>query len=301
MQTTTRSQRERTVLLPLQAEYRRTTARSSRRDDLVFGAVESAVVTGAGRGIGREIAQRLVGRGYGVLATDLNLEAARETAELLGDRVWPMALDVRDAEAHRAAAAAAVEHGPIRVWVNNAGILRTDKAWSHTDEETRLMVEANLLGVIWGSRTAVEAMRAGGGHIINMASMSSFGPVPGLAVYGATKHAVLGFSGSLQGDLEQAGIPIRVHAVCPDAVDTGMVRERQAEPDSAIIFSTPKLLQPAEVAERAVSLLDGNKIVLAIPRNRAWLARIMAAFPRADLRLLELFRRIGEKKRQKVV
>lgn len=261
--------------------------------------METAVVTGAGRGIGREITRRLRARGYGVLATDVNREAAEETAELLGDQVWAMALDVRDEHAHRSAAAAAGERGPVKVWVNNAGILRTDKAWSHSDEEVRVMVEANLLGVMWGSRAAVEAMRAGGGHIINMASMSSFGPVPGLAVYGATKHAVLGFTGSLQGDLKQAGIPIRVHAVCPDAVDTGMVRERQADPDSAIIFSAPKLLEPADVAERAVALLDGDKIVLAIPRNRAWLTRTMAAFPRADLRMLELFRKAGDRKRLK--
>jgi NAD(P)-dependent dehydrogenase (short-subunit alcohol dehydrogenase family) len=261
--------------------------------------VETAVVTGAGRGIGREIARQLAARGYGVLATDVNLDAALQTAELLGDRVWAMAHDVRDPEAHRAVAASAAERGPLKAWVNNAGILRTDKAWAHSDEEVRMLVEANLLGVLWGSRAAVEQMHAGGGHIINMASMSSFGPVPGLAVYGATKHAVLGFTGSLQGDLERAGIAIRVHAVCPDAVDTGMVRERQAEPDSAIIFSAPKLLGPAEVAERAVALLDGDKIVLAIPRNRAWLTRIMAAFPRADLRLLELFRKAGERKRQR--
>ncbi len=261
--------------------------------------METAVVTGAGRGMGRELARCLVARGYEVLVTDVNLESAQETAELLGDRVEAMALDVRDPEAHRAAAAAATGRGTIKVWVNNAGILRTDKAGAHTDEEVRLIVEANLLGVMWGSRTAVEAMRAGGGHIINMASMSSFGPVPGLAVYGATKHAVLGFSGSLQGDLEKAGIPIRVHAVCPDGVDTGMVRERREDPDSAIIFSAPRLLEPAEVAEKAVALLDSTKIVLSIPRNRAWLTRTMAAFPRTDLRLLELFRKVGERKRQK--
>jgi NAD(P)-dependent dehydrogenase (short-subunit alcohol dehydrogenase family) len=249
--------------------------------------------------MGREIARLLAARGYDVLATDVNLEAAQETAELLGERVRPMALDVRDPEAHRAAAAAAGERGRIKAWFNNAGILRTDKAWAHPDEEVRIMVEANLLGVLWGSRAAVEAMRASGGHIVNMASMSSFGPVPGLAVYGATKHAVLGFSGSLQGDLDEAGVPIRVHAVCPDGVDTGMIRERQAEPDSAIIFSAPRLLDPAEVAAKAVALLDSDKIVLAIPASRAWLTRTAAAFPRADLRMLALFKKAGERKRTK--
>ena len=260
--------------------------------------MDVAVVTGAGRGIGREMARLLVARGYGVLVTDVNLEAAAETAELLGERAWPMTLDVRDPEAHRAAAAKAAGHGTIKAWFNNAGVLRTDKAWAHGDDEVRLMVEANLLGVIWGSRAAVEAMRSSGGHVVNIASMSSFGPVPGLAVYGATKHAVLGFSGSLQGDLQQSGIPIRVHAVCPDSVDTRMVRERQAEPDAAIIFSAPRLLEPAAVARKAVSLLDERRIVLAVPRNRAWLLRTTAAYPRASLRLAELFRRLGERRRR---
>ena len=167
--------------------------------------MDVAVVTGAGRGMGREIARLLAARGHGVVATDVNPEGAAETAELLGDQVWPLAVDVRDPEAHRAAAVAAGERGTLKAWFNNAGILRTDKAWAHSDDEVRAVVEANLLGVIWGSRTAVEAMRSTGGHIVNMASMSSFGPVPGLAVYGATKHAVLGFSGSLQGDLQQEG------------------------------------------------------------------------------------------------
>jgi NAD(P)-dependent dehydrogenase (short-subunit alcohol dehydrogenase family) len=262
--------------------------------------MKAAVVTGAGRGMGREIARCLVARGYDVLVTDVNLESARETAELLGDRAQAMALDVRDPEAHRAAARAAAERGPIEVWVNNAGILRTEKAWTHTDEEVRLIVEANLLGVMWGSRAAVEAMGPAGGDIINMASMSAFGAVPGLAVYGATKHAVLGFTESLQGDLDDAGLPIRTHAVCPDGVDTGMVRERIADEDSAIIFSSPRLLSAEEVAERAVSLLGKRRPLVTIPASRGLLVRPLAQFPRLNLRLLPLFKKAGQRKRSKV-
>jgi NAD(P)-dependent dehydrogenase (short-subunit alcohol dehydrogenase family) len=259
--------------------------------------VDTAVVTGAGRGIGREIARLLIARGMSVLVTDANEGAAHETAELLGDRAWPMALDVRDVDAHRAAAAATTERGPLKVWVNNAGVLRTQKSWEHSDEEIRLMVEANLLGVLWGSRAAVEAMRPQGGDIVNMASMSSFGPVPGLAVYGATKHAVLGFTESLQGDLDDAGIPIRTHAICPDAVDTGMVRERQADEEAAIIFSAPRFLTPEEVAQKVVACIGERKPVLPIPASRAVLVRTMALFPRLNLRLIPLFKKAGARKR----
>ena len=207
--------------------------------------MDTAVVTGAGRGIGRETARLLTARGYAVLVTDMNEDAARETAEMLGEHAWHMRQDVRDPDRHREVAAAAAERGPLKVWVNNAGILRTTKAWEHTDEEVRALVDANFLGVLWGSRAAVEAMRALGGDIVNMASMSSFGPVPGLAVYGATKHAVLGFTMSLQGDLDDARIPIRTHAICPDGVDTGMVRERAGRGRRG-----DHLLHPAHAATR---------------------------------------------------
>src|ERR687898_1170704 len=154
-----------------------------------------AVVTGAGRGFGRAIAQRLAGRGHMVLATDIEAEAAQATADAVGG--FSMQLDVRDPAAHRAAARAAAERGPLEVWVNNAGVLRTVKAWEHSDDEVRLLCDVNLTGVIWGSRAAVDAMRSGPGrnrHIINLASLSALGPVPGLAVYAATKHAGLGFT-----------------------------------------------------------------------------------------------------------
>jgi short-subunit dehydrogenase len=164
-----------------------------------------------------------------------------------------------------------------------------------------MIVEANLLGVISGSRAAVEAMRPHGGHLINLGSMSAFGPVPGLAVYGATKHAVVAFGESLQGDLDEAGIPIRVHAVCPDGVDTGMVSERVNDNDAAIIFSSgKKLLDPGEVADRVVELLDSKKLLLTIPRARVPLLRLTGWFPRFGLKAAAFFKKVGERNRRKV-
>jgi NAD(P)-dependent dehydrogenase (short-subunit alcohol dehydrogenase family) len=257
-----------------------------------------AVVTGAGRGFGREIARRLGGRGYLVLATDIDADAAASTAAEVGG--FSMQVDVRDAEAHRRAARAAIERGPLEVWVNNAGVLRTRKVWEQPDDEVQLTTDINLLGVIWGSRAAVDAMRERGGsnmHVINLGSMSAFTPVPGLAVYAATKHAVLGFTGSLQGELMAAGVPISMHVVCPDGADTDMTRERAHEADSAIIWSSPRMLSAAEVADAAVGLLDSKKLVLALPRRRAWVARLGALTGRAGLHVSERLRQQGERKR----
>ena len=257
-----------------------------------------AVVTGAGRGFGREIAKRLAGRGYAVLATDLDGEAAAATAEAIGG--FSMQLDVRDPEAHRRAARAAIERGPLEVWVNNAGVLRTRKAWDHLDDEVRLEVDVNLYGVIWGSRAAVDAMRERGGqnmHVINLGSMSAFTPVPGLAVYAATKHAVLGFTASLQGDLMAAGVPIAMHVVCPDGADTDMTRERAHEPESAIIWSSPRMLSAEEVASATVELLDSKRMVVALPRWRGVAARAAAFGGRPVLHTSEFLRKQGERRR----
>jgi NAD(P)-dependent dehydrogenase (short-subunit alcohol dehydrogenase family) len=257
-----------------------------------------AVVTGAGRGFGRAIALRLARRGYTVLATDVDGAAATDTAEQAGG--FSVELDVRDPDAHRAAARAALERGPLEVWVNNAGVMRAGAAWEHSDEEVRLSCEVNLMGVIWGSRAAVDAMRSGPGrnrHIINVASLSSFGPVPGLAVYGATKHAVLGFTGSLQGDLLDAGLPITVHALCPDAADTPLLREHDHEPATAINWSGPRLLTADEVAEQAVALLDSKRLVRVIPAWRGWGARALAMAGRSGLRAAPLLRRQGDRHR----
>ena len=259
-----------------------------------------AVVTGAGRGFGREIARGLAGRGYTVLATDLDGEAAASTADEVGG--FSMQLDVRDPEAHRAAARAATERGALEVWVNNAGVMRTLKSWEQSDADVRLQCDVNLMGVIWGSHAAVDAMRSGPGddrHIINIASLSSLTPVPGLAIYAATKHAVLGFTGSLQGDLLDAGIPITVHALCPDAADTQLLREHDQEPAAAINWSGPRLLTPQEVAEHAVGLLDSKKLVLVVPRWRGWGARATAMLGRPGLRSAGLLRKQGARNRAK--
>ena len=112
-------------------------------------------------------------------------------------------------------------------------------------------------------------MRAGGGRLINLGSMSAFGPVPRARDLrrDEARRGILQRV-SYQGNLDEADIPIRVHAVCPDSINnhTGMVHERTGDDDSAIIFSAgKKLLDPGEVADRMMELLDSEKLLLLIP------------------------------------
>ena len=254
-----------------------------------------AVVTGAARGFGREIARRLVARGHRVLITDVDADAVTATAGELG--VKAMRADARVPADHAEVAAAAAELGPVGVWVNNAGVLRAGRVWEQPEQDVTLQVEVNLLGVVHGSRAAVDAMRGRGGHLLNIASMSSHGPVPGLAVYAATKAAVLSFTTSLQGELDLAQLPIRAHALCPDAADTALVRDEQASPDTAILFSQRALLTPTAVADAAIALLDGRRIVRSVPAYRAGAMRVAGVLPRVGLPVLARLRAQGDRRR----
>ncbi len=258
------------------------------------------VVTGAARGFGLEIARRLLARGHLVVFTDVDEQAVQAAAAELGAGAHGRVADASDPQAHRDTAAAASELGRLAVWVNNAGVARAGKVWEHTDEEVELIVRVNLLGVIHGSRAAVGAMRESGGHILNIASMSAFGPVPGLGVYSATKAGVHSITMSLQGDLAHARIPIRVHALCPDAADTRMVADVAREPDAALLFSSFGLLSPEQVADAALELLDGRRIVRSMPVWRAALIRGSELVPSAGLATLGLFRALGERRRRRL-
>jgi NAD(P)-dependent dehydrogenase (short-subunit alcohol dehydrogenase family) len=259
--------------------------------------MQTAVVTGAGRGLGRLIAHGLADKGLFVLVTDVDIAAARDTAAAIGgERAEAIEQDVRDPDSHRRVAAAATRRGELAVWVNNAGVLRSAASWDLPESDVRLQIDVNLLGLVWGSRAAVDVMRQQGrGHIINIGSMSSIVPASGLSVYAATKHAVLGFSISLQGDLQHAGLPIQVSTVCPDAIDTDLTRNVKGDENAALLFSAGTLLRAEDVAATVVALVDRPRLVVVRPRVRGVLAQIFRPFPGTGLKLLERFRRLGER------
>jgi NAD(P)-dependent dehydrogenase (short-subunit alcohol dehydrogenase family) len=221
--------------------------------------VEAAVVTGAGRGLGRAIAHRLAERGSAVLIADANGEAARRTASELPS-AEAFEFDVRDPEACRAAASRAQELGRLTLWVNNAGVFAPEgESWTHSTEAMERMIAVNLTGVVHGSLAAVEAMRESGGRILTVTSMMALDdPHPGIAVYGAAKHGAHAFSVSLRQELEHAGIPIEVKLLCPDRMATAMSFDNLPGSEEEI-RAQGGLLEPEEVAQAAMELLDGDR------------------------------------------
>lgn len=261
----------------------------------------AAVVTGAGRGLGLEIARALAGRGLTVNVTDVDGAAAEAAAAQLGGAAWGSQLDVRDAEACRRVAAAATERsGALDVWVNNAGVLVTGHVWDHDEALRRTLFEVNTLGTINGTLAALELMRpADRGHLINVISLAGLAAPPGEALYGATKHGAIAFTLGTLADLRRSGSKgISVSAVCPDGVWTPMLHDRLDDPDAAPSFSGT-LLRPEAVASKVAGLLDRPRVVLVIPRWRGAFARFFDAFPGLSTRLLPLWMRDAQRRQRR--
>ncbi len=218
-----------------------------------------AVVTGAARGIGREIATRLTECGCVVYVTDIDGEMARRTAAALGARAHALRMDVRDRPEVRAALARIVgERGVIDVLVNNAGLM-TQGPFARTDGQAwDDQLAVNLTGVFNCIQTVAPGMiERAGGTIINIASVSAVkgGGAVGNVWYGATKAAVAALTKGLARELGPSGV--RVNAIAPGLVETDMVREfltDEMRPRILARFPLGRLASTTDVANLAVFL-----------------------------------------------
>ena len=236
--------------------------------------VTSAVVTGGARGIGRGIAERLVAAGHRVVVTDVDADAVAVTAAEIG--AVGVVQDVRDPASHRAVAEVAAGEGRLVAWFNNAGVGWDGTLVDLSDEQVRGLVEINLLGVLWGMRTALDAFGPAGGDIVNTASLSGLGPVPGLSTYAATKAAVVSITTSVA---LEAPAGVGVHAVLPDGVATAMVAAMADDTGKHLVMSGGRLLTVDEIADVAVGLLGSRRVLRTVPGWRGAVMRGTALVP----------------------
>jgi len=250
--------------------------------------MRTAVVTGAGGGLGRAIALELARRGFAVWASDVDAEAAASTAAAIGVGAHAATLDVRDEAACRGLATeVAREGGSLDLWVNNAGVLRTGFAWEQDAGTREAMLSINATGTFNGTVAALERMvPAGTGQVINVVSLAGIVAAPGEVAYAASKHAAMAFTLGTLFDLRRAGHRrINLSAVCPDGIWTPMLEDKLDDPDAAGSFSG-HLLTAAAVAKEVGKLTERPRPILVIPRWRGPLLRLFDLFPRLGLRLL---------------
>ncbi|MDT9593309.1 SDR family NAD(P)-dependent oxidoreductase [Nocardioides zeae] len=190
----------------------------------------SALVTGAGSGIGRAVAVAAAARGFAVVATDVDgasLAALRDLAVARGWAIQVLAADVTVAAEVAAAVDLVVErHGRLDLLVNNAAVEATGLAWQTSEEQWRRLLDVNVLGVVNGLSAAVPRMLdqpGPAGTIVNVASLAAVASGPARqAAYNASKHAVLALTECLRLDLDEVGSRIGVHVVLPGPVDTAI-------------------------------------------------------------------------------
>lgn len=225
----------------------------------------TALVTGAGSGLGRAAAVALAEAGAWVACLDINLEGAEETARLTGGEAY--ALDVSDAEAaERTVSDLADRRGRLQVLVNSAGIAGRGPAFSHDEDTFDRLLAVNLKGTFLMCRAVGGRMaEAGGGSIVNIASIAGLVGYPGSVGYQASKGGVVQLTRTLAVEWAEAGV--RVNAVAPGQVGTELVRKMwETEPELRDFFlsRTPlrRLGDPEDIAWPIVFLAgDGAAMI----------------------------------------
>jgi 3-oxoacyl-[acyl-carrier protein] reductase len=190
-----------------------------------------ALVTGAGRGLGRATARRLAEDGHRLVCVDLDGDAAQSAADEVGGTAHRC--DVSDKKAVEALAGAV---GTIDILINNAGIWRFGPLLSMSVEDTQAVLGVNLLGPLYCSQAFVPGMaEAGGGAIVNLSSAAAATRSPGIGIYPVTKGAIETLTKQMS--LEWGPLGIRVNAVGPGLIVTegtahnyeGEARARRAQ------------------------------------------------------------------------
>ncbi|MFA4926911.1 MAG: glucose 1-dehydrogenase [Patulibacter sp.] len=191
---------------------------------------KTALITGAGRGIGKAIATRLAAEGANVVIADIDEASAQAAAAEIGERAHGVAVDVTDRASFRAAIAATAERfGRLDVLFNNAGISKTVRFLDTSEEDFDRIMAVNARGVLIGTQEAAEQFKrqGGGGKIVNTASIAGKSGFPLFAAYSASKFAVVGLTQAAANAL--GGDGITVNAFCPGVVTTELWKQLDGE------------------------------------------------------------------------
>jgi 3-oxoacyl-[acyl-carrier protein] reductase len=218
-----------------------------------------AVVTGAGRGIGRAIALRFAAEGADVVCVSRTAENSEKVAaevRALGRRAWALAVDVSDAKAVDAAAEKILaDAGKVDILVNNAGVTRDALLMRMTDEAWDTVLNTNLKGAFHFTRAlSRHFLKQRSGRIINIASIIGLIGNAGQTNYAASKAALIGFTKSAARELASRGIT--VNAVAPGFVETDMTASLKPEVKTELTKQIPLgiLGQPEDIAHAALYL-----------------------------------------------
>jgi 3-oxoacyl-[acyl-carrier protein] reductase len=220
---------------------------------------KTALVTGAGKGIGKAVALALAAEGTNVILlarTTTDLEAVAAEAESIGVQALIVTADIADINSvNEAVAKALAQFKTIDILINNAGVGKFGKFLDLTPTEFEDIIKINLFGTYYATRAVLPGMiEAQGGDIINISSTAGLRGAAATSAYSASKFAVMGLTESLMQEVRKHNI--RVTALTPSTVATNMAKDlnlTDGNPD--------KVMQPEDVAELIIAQLKLNKRV----------------------------------------
>ena len=240
---------------------------------------KTVIITGGSEGVGAATARKFADNGANLLLVARGKKNLELIAEELRSktRVEIMAMDVSDEDAcANLFRKAAFEFGEIHVLINNAGYHVRGPVESIASDELGKMIDVNLKAPIILSRLVVPYLReAGGGAIINVASLAGRLPVPGAATYSATKFGLRAFTFALGDELKHAGI--KLAAVSPGPIDTGFIMSN-IDNVTELTFSQP-IVTADEVANEIIKLCANDKRERSMPPLSGLLTTVSYLFP----------------------
>ena len=228
----------------------------------------TAVITGAGSGIGEGLARVAARLGMNVVLADVAVDRLDHVAGEIaaaGGTALAVPTDVTDIAALERLADAAYERfGDVRLAINNAGIETIGYSWDIPDATWDRLLSINVRGVVHGSRIFARRMLASGkpGYISNVASIGALGMMPTQAPYIMSKHAVLSFTECLFLEMQLQKAPIHVSAVLPAEVATRIFDDAPTEPGSDMVQRQRGMMQ-AMLAQTGLTPVQAGEVILA--------------------------------------
>jgi len=227
------------------------------------------IITGAGSGIGKALAEKLAARGAILVLADINEQEVTRVADSInqaGRRAKAIKLDVTDWQAVRKIVEdTAAEHGQLDYLFNNAGIAVGGEARDVPFEDWKKVIDVDLYGVVHGVCAAYPIMtRQGHGHIVNTASLAGLVPFTGELSYTASKHGVVGMTLGLRA--EGAALGVKASVVCPGIIETPIYATSKVvnfDRDNALA-TLPRGMSPERCAEVIIRGVERNKPIIVV-------------------------------------
>lgn len=253
-----------------------------------------AAITGAGSGIGQQLAVLLAKQGCHLSLSDVNAQGLAQTVELLEKsnvRVTTQKLDVADRDAMKAWAADTVQnHGSVNMIFNNAGVALGSTVEGASYEELEWIVNINFWGVVYGTKEFLPLIKKSGeGHVINISSLFGLTAQPTQSAYNATKFAVRGFTESLRQELDIENCGVSALCVHPGGIRTNIANAAKMNDSLKALGMNPeksaktfnKLLRcpPEEAARQILEAVQKDKRRLLIGNDAKTLDLIQRVLP----------------------